>query len=160
MPGHKHPPEPASDADILRERGERLTPQRLLVLDAVRETPGHVSAETIQARVNEQFPSINRATIYRALAWLNEQGFVSITDIGGDELVYEYLTADRHHHLVCQHCGNQETIADDIVAPMLSEVRARHGFEPRLDHLALFGTCRACLEIRETHLGGRGAGEQ
>ncbi len=77
---------------LLQQRGERLTPQRLLVLDAVREAPGHVSAETVFARITAQFPYINRTTVYRNLAWLKDQGVVSVTDLGGGEMVYEYLT--------------------------------------------------------------------
>ncbi|MGI8403629.1 MAG: Fur family transcriptional regulator [Thermomicrobiales bacterium] len=129
---------------LLQQRGERLTPQRLLVLDAVREAPGHVSAETVFARITAQFPYINRTTVYRNLAWLKDQGVVSVTDLGGGEMVYEYLTPHRHHHLICQRCGKQETIPDDLVASLMDGVRERYGFEPRLDHLALFGVCRSC----------------
>lgn len=142
---------PTSDAvhghlKSLREGGERLTPQRILVLGAVREHGGHVSAEMVEAQVQARFPTINRTTIYRALTWLKEQGLVSETDTGGGQRVYEYLTGDRHHHLICQRCGMEQTISDEVIAPMLADIRERYGFVPRLDHLALFGTCQACQE--------------
>lgn len=135
-----------SETSELHARGERLTPQRLLVLDAIKSMAGHVTVDQVHARVERQFPTINRTTTYRALTWLNAQGMVSVTDVGGEGAVYEYLTPHRHHHLICQHCGEQQTIPDDLVMPLIEGVRARYGFEPRLDHLAMFGTCRACSE--------------
>jgi len=117
-----------------------------MVLEAVRESSGHVSAEVIQERVTARFPTVNRTTIYRTLTWLKDRGLISVTDTGGGQLVYEYLTDERHHHLICQKCGHEATISDDLVAPMLTAIRERYGFEPRLDHLAVFGTCRICLD--------------
>ncbi len=137
------------DLQHLRAGGERLTPQRVLVLEAVRDLGGHVSAEMVEARVHAQFPTINRTTIYRTLTWLKDQGLVSETDTGGGQRVYEYLSGDRHHHLICQRCGIEQTIADDVVAPMLATIQDRYGFAPRLDHLALFGTCRGCQEAAD-----------
>lgn len=134
------------DLQHLREGGERLTPQRVLVLEAVRDLGGHVSAEMVEARVHARFPTINRTTIYRTLTWLKEQGLVSETDTGGGQRVYEYLSGDRHHHLICQRCGTEQTMSDDVIAPMLDEIRGRYGFTPRLDHLAVFGICRACQQ--------------
>jgi Fur family ferric uptake transcriptional regulator len=137
---------PSPDARFLRQRGERLTPQRLLVLDAVRQHSGHLSVEEVLAQVQAQFPTINRTTIYRALAWLNEQGLVSVTDVGREGAVYEYLTPQRHHHLICQSCGEGQKIPDDLIFPMIEAIRQHYDFEPRLDHLALFGLCRSCRD--------------
>lgn len=59
----------------LRAQGERLTTQRLLVLDAVKSSPGHITADDVFAAVAARHPAINRATIYRTLAWLTERGW-------------------------------------------------------------------------------------
>ena len=136
------------DGDLLqlRAEGERLTPQRVLVLEAVRELGGHVSAEMVEERVHARFPTINRTTVYRTLTWLKDQGLVSETDTGAGQRVFEYLSGERHHHLICQRCGIEQTILDDVVAPMLTEIHDRYGFVPRLDHLAVFGICQACQQ--------------
>src|SRR5262245_46927061 len=96
----------------LRARGERLTPQRLMVLAAMRETEGHHTAEAIYARVRERYPYVNLATIYRALGWLKDQALVSETDLGGGQIEYEYLGEGRHHHMVCLHCGGKAEFGD------------------------------------------------
>lgn len=136
--------EPDPRIAALRARGLRLTPQRLAVLDAAREVGGHQTADAIFARVRATHPYVSRVTIYRALAWLKGQGLVSETDLGGGQIEYEPVGARRHHHLVCLRCGVRQEFPDDLVAPLDAALRARYGFAPRIDHLALFGLCREC----------------
>ena len=144
---------PGAGADdnvaALRARGERLTPQRLMVLAAMREAQGHHTAEAIYARVRERYPYVNLATIYRALSWLKDQTLVSETDLGGGQIEYEYLGEGRHHHMVCLHCGGKAEFGDEMVVPLAQALRDQYGFVPRIDHLAVFGTCRHCREVEE-----------
>jgi Fur family ferric uptake transcriptional regulator len=138
--------DPGEQLAAIRARGERLTPQRLMVLEAVRDLGGHQTAQAIYEHVRGRYPYANLATIYRALAWLKEQSLVSETDLGGGQIEYEFLGTGRHHHLVCLGCGAQMEFGDDAVAPLAATLRERYGFEPRFDHLAIFGFCRWCRE--------------
>jgi len=130
-------------ASALRTRGERLTPQRLMVLEAIQGC-GHQTAEMIYERVRAVYPYVNIATIYRSLAWMKEQGLIAETDLGTGQIEYEYIGDHRHHHLVCLKCGGREEFADEMVEPLAAGLRERYGFEPRLDHLAVFGVCSHC----------------
>ncbi len=136
--------------EMLHARGERLTPQRLLVLETVRMDGGHLTAETIHARVAARYPYINRATIYRTLIWLTEQELISVTDLGAGQAEYQYLAREHHHHLVCLKCGGRQEFPDTLVAPLAVVIRERYGFAPRLDHLAVFGLCQRCQEVEAT----------
>lgn len=138
------------DADRLRARGERLTPQRLMVLTALRTMGGHQTAEALAVRVRADYPYINMATIYRSLNWLRDQGLVSETDLGGGQLEYEYFGEARHHHAVCLTCGGKTAFDDALVAPLTQALRDRYGFASRIDHLAIFGVCRRCREAANT----------
>jgi Fur family transcriptional regulator, ferric uptake regulator len=131
-------------AALLHARGERLTPQRMFVLEVLQEGSGHQSAEAIYERTKLKYPYINLATVYRTLTWLRDQGLISETDLGGGHTEYEALAAHRHHHLVCLACGGRIEFADELVAPLAAALREHYGFEPRLDHLAIFGLCRGC----------------
>jgi Fur family ferric uptake transcriptional regulator len=132
-------------ADRLRRVGQRATPQRLVILGAL--TPGeHLSADDVFARVEPLLPAVNRSTVYRTLELFRDLGLVSVTDLGGGARRFE-LMDDPHHHLICHRCGAILELDDDLVDPLREEIRARYGFVPAIDHLALFGFCAACDRI-------------
>jgi Fur family ferric uptake transcriptional regulator len=137
--------------ESLRAQGQRLTPQRLLVLETLRDATTHLTADDLYDLVAAKYPYINRATIYRALAWLKEHGLTSVTDLGGGQLRYQYLAERRHHHLVCLHCGGQQELPDEILAPLAQTLHERYQFAPRLDHFAIFGLCQRCQQQAEQH---------
>jgi len=129
---------------MLRARGHRLTPQRIVILGAVKASSGHVTAEQIHVQVAPRLPALNVATIYRTLQWLHEAGLVSVTDLGGGSLVYEYHGANPHHHLICDRCRQVVEIEHSLLASLEADLNAHYGFHARFDHLAIFGLCRAC----------------
>jgi Fur family ferric uptake transcriptional regulator len=131
-----------STADRLRRVGQRVTPQRLVILDAL--TPGeHLAADEVFARVEPLLPGVNRSTVYRTLELFRDLGLVSMTDLGGGARQFE-LIDEPHHHLICHRCGALLDLDDDLVEPLRESIRARYGFNPGIDHLALFGFCAAC----------------
>lgn len=131
-------------AAVLRARGQRLTPQRQLILGALRAAGGHRTAEEIRAQIGTSFPFINLATVYRTLYWLREQGLVAETDLGRGRREYEYIGESRHHHLVCLLCGASVEIADSVLDSLAATLYEGYGFVARLDHFAIFGVCRVC----------------
>lgn len=133
----------ASAVERLRELGQRVTPQRVAILGAF--APGeHLTAEEVAARVETVTPGVTLSTIYRTVELFRDLGLLSETDLGVGARHFELLGKERHHHLVCLECSAVMTLDDALVAPMRRGIAERHGFEPRLDHLALFGRCRVC----------------
>lgn len=135
------------DEEMLRCRGQRLTSQRRTVLEIMQRSHGHVTAENVAHEARADRAAVSLASVYRILEWLTEHELVSVTDTGGSDLVYEYLGAGRHHHLICQRCGTETEAPYELILPMAQEIRARYGFEPRIDHQAIFGVCRRCQNI-------------
>ena len=60
----------------LHAQGYRLTPQRQLILEAVRQAETHVTPEQVYDRVHRRQPTISRATLYRTLDFLCEQRLI------------------------------------------------------------------------------------
>lgn len=133
----------------LRARGYRVTPQRLIVLDAVCACQGHATLADIQRQVNDMDPTIDRSTIYRALAVLREAGLIVETELGALGRVYRVAGEADHHHLVCLACGAVLTVSHDEFRPLWHHLREVHGFALQADHLVFNGYCRQCQQASD-----------
>lgn len=136
----------SDDAAALRRQGHRLTPQRLMVLDVVKRSRRHLTAEEIHAAILPQHPYVNIATVYRTLQWLQEVGLVSPIAFGSGPQRYEYVHGETHHHLVCQECGFEQEIGDDILDALKIHLLERYAFTALLNHLAIPGRCAICQQ--------------
>lgn len=132
-------------AALLRERGQRPTPQRLMILSVLAEHGDHMTAEKVFEQVRREYPAINLSTVYRTLEAFRDLAIVSETDLGGGVRQFELL-GRPHHHLICLSCNHIAEMDEVLLTPLREELRARYGFAARLDHLAIFGACRACAE--------------
>jgi Fur family ferric uptake transcriptional regulator len=128
----------------LHERGLRMTPQRQLVLDAVRALD-HATPEQVCHQVQRITPTVNITTIYRALDLLEGLGLVRHTHLGHGAPMYS-AEEHEHLHLVCHRCGRVTEQPKDLLAPVADRLRTECGFELDASHLALSGTCRECTE--------------
>ena len=128
----------------LRQRGLRLTPQRLLVLQALEGQPGHISAEEIFARVRDRLPRVHISTIYRTLEVLHRLGMVTETDLGEGKKRYHSVGRGQHHHLVCSRCGAVLELKPTLLQPLEEALRREYGFRASLQHFAIFGLCSHC----------------
>ena len=80
-----------------------MTPQRQLVLDAVRAL-GHATPEQVCAQVQCVAPAVNITTVYRSLDLLERLGLVRHTHLGHGAPSYS-AHEHEHVHLVCHECG-------------------------------------------------------
>ncbi len=127
----------------LRERGYRMTPQRLAIVDEIMSTEGHITPQVVAQRVKERIPGVNVSTIYRTLELLESLGIVSHAHLEkGPE--YHRKGEHEHVHLVCSRCGQEDYLASDQTAP-LQELIVRHkGFKADFTHFAVAGICADC----------------
>ncbi|MDY6907499.1 MAG: Fur family transcriptional regulator [Chloroflexota bacterium] len=130
----------------MRERGHRLTPQRIMVLQAIEDSDDHISAEEIYAQAHARYPYINISTVYRTLELLKELGLVSETDLGGGRLRYHPVGKARHHHLVCQKCGKVQDVDFSVFQHLQRQLMASYGFDADFNHMAVFGICKDCRD--------------
>ena len=131
--------ETAADlAARLRERGLRMTPQRQLVLDAVRDLQ-HATPE----QISEAIPAIDVTTVYRNLEVLEEVGFVKHTHLGHGAASYR-PAEDDHVHVVCHECGAVVDAPHDLVEQLADRLRLERGFTLDRSHFTVFGRCTDC----------------
>ncbi|MBS1254094.1 MAG: Peroxide operon regulator [Anaerolineales bacterium] len=130
----------------LRAAGLRMTPQRLMVMDAVFHHQGHITAEDIHAEVQARYPYVDLSTVYRTLQVLQEQGLVLDLQVPDGPTEYEAALAGSHHHAICQCCGKMLQLTSDVLVPLCDELLNRHGFRADLTHMAVYGLCETCAE--------------
>ena len=66
-------------AKSLQESGNRLTPQRLMVISAIRHSSGHLSAGEVLSKIKKSYPYIDISTVYSTLAALKENRLLVIS---------------------------------------------------------------------------------
>jgi len=132
---------------LIRRKGYRLTPQRQMILDAVREAQGHCTPDEVFARVQRKSSAVNRATVYRTLDFLLRIGLVTTAHVQNNQVIYEMAGQSPHHHLVCQHCQKVTQISHELVQPLFDRIEQEQGFEVHTDHFMIFGLCAHCRQL-------------
>jgi Fe2+ or Zn2+ uptake regulation protein len=90
--------------------GLRCTPQRYAVMAFLMERNGHPTAAEIFEAVNRADPRSSRATTYNNLRDLVQAGLVREVAVEGRAARFD-AKGMRHHHFICDRCGNVEDIA-------------------------------------------------
>src|SRR5918998_5308631 len=114
---------------VLRRAGQKVTPQRLMVLTALRHRDGHATAGEIFQQVRAAYPYVDISTVYRTLASLKELRLVTETDMGTGDLHYEWAGATPHHHLICQRCQSVVDLEHEHMAALGRTLQDVYGFE-------------------------------
>jgi Fur family transcriptional regulator, ferric uptake regulator len=131
-------------AVALRDAGQKVTPQRMLILCTVRHAGRHVTASEIIERVQEEFPYVDPSTVYRTLSSASDLGLVSETNMGAGDNEFEWIGKDRHHHLICRSCGDVRSLDNSYLDSLATELYEEVEFQADLGHFAIFGLCKNC----------------
>jgi len=130
--------------NVLHDQGYRLTPQRMMVVEAIEDSHDHISADEIHTKARTKYPYLNISTVYRTLELLKEKGLVAETDLGGGRFLYHPVGKAQHHHLVCRKCGKVRDIEINLLDRLKNELEAKYDFDAELEHIAIFGSCKDC----------------
>lgn len=127
---------------MLRERGFRMTPQRLAILQSLHEG-GHLSPSQIYERVRAS--GMTEATVYRTLDFLAANEIVYPHQQGDSHLTYE-LAGTEHHHLICRLCGQEVEVEHVHLKPLFAKLEEMSGFQAIGRHITFFGMCPDCAK--------------
>ena len=131
-------------SEILRERGLRVTAQRLAVLRAVSTAP-HVTADRVAQTVRGEIGAVSVQAVYDALAILTEKGLLRRIQPAGSPARYENRVGDNHHHLICRVCERMLDVDCAVGdAPCLTAVEDS-GFEIDEAEVVYWGRCPDCV---------------
>jgi Fur family zinc uptake transcriptional regulator len=130
---------------LCAERGVRLTPTRRRVLELVWQSHAPVLAYDLLERLRREQPRAAPPTIYRALEFLCDQGFVH--RIESLNAWYGCAEPGRPHSgqfLICSRCGAVAELDDGGIAALIEERARAAGFQARGQTVEVHGRCPAC----------------
>jgi Fur family transcriptional regulator, stress-responsive regulator len=128
---------------LLRERGYRVTGQRLAVLRAVTGEP-HLTAETVAATVRAELGAISLQAVYDVLEVLEDVGLIRRIQPAGSPARFEARVSDNHHHVICRTCGRTADVDCAVgYAPCLTAADDM-GFEIDEAEVIYWGRCSDC----------------
>jgi Fur family peroxide stress response transcriptional regulator len=105
---------------ILSEKRLKITPQRIVVLDALIRLKNHPSAENVINYIKAHHPAISTATIYNNLDTFIEKGIIRKVKTGNDIMRYDAIE-ENHHHLYSTDSERIEDYCDDDLNNILKE---------------------------------------
>jgi Fur family transcriptional regulator, ferric uptake regulator len=131
--------------NALRERGLRLSTSRRLVLEALFDADGPVSAE----RLAEQ-RDLDLASVYRNLETLERLGLARHVHFGHGPGLYVLVGRGEREYLFCERCRTARAIEPEELDGVRAQLKHRFGHEARFTHFAIVGTCAQCARSSST----------
>ena len=124
------------------------TKQRQIVLGLIKEFDGeHVTAEALLSIINERKLDISRATLYRVLDLLVEEGLLKKIIVDNKTSACFQLCdhLDHHHfHLICEKCGKLIHLDCEEVDELIEHISKEHDFDVNASRVVLYGICHDC----------------
>lgn len=129
---------------LLREKGCRLTPQRVAMLRILAKSTGHPSAEQIYEQIRADYPTTSLATVYKTLILLKSLGEVFEVTFTGGGSHYDGNKPYPHPHVICTKCGEILDSAIGTMGGISQEVARQTGYKITNQQLNFFGLCPRC----------------
>ncbi len=129
--------------------GHRVTSQRLMLLNALREQGGFLDVEEIYRLAALHGEDLSLATVYRTLALFKEMGLVEGRFVGDEQVreEYRFRALSETYTLVCKRCGAIVPVEPDIIDAFRQEVSASLGVTILGAHSCFIGYCPDCTAI-------------
>lgn len=122
----------------------RMTRSIEMLLLVFFDSPGPISVPELMEMFADRKVLVNKVTIYRKLALLQDLGIVREVLLSGEKKYYE-LERDHHHHLICLSCERVTDWMPDETLLKKEECRLeKQGFQVQYHSLELFGLCKQC----------------
>jgi len=130
----------------LAEKGMKITPQRMAILEAIYQLNNHPTAENVIDYIRQTHPNIAIGTVYKVLETLVENGLIKKVTTDRDFMRYDGIL-ESHHHLYCSTCDLIEDYHDADLDDLLRkyfENKHLPGFKPEEFVLQIKGTFNKC----------------
>lgn len=130
---------------VCRDRGIKLTHQRVEIFREVAQTADHPGAEQVYERVRTRIPTVSLDTVYRTIWLLKDLGLVVTLGRAHGYTRFDANLHD-HHHFVCNHCGFTRDICSDELGTLSFPADLDNLGRAEIAHVELRGVCHECMQ--------------
>jgi Fur family peroxide stress response transcriptional regulator len=129
--------------EALHGKGFKATAQRIEILKMLSETRSHPTAEEVDHKVREKFPTISPATVYKTIQVLKEAGKVQELAFYDKKTRFD-ANMQPHINLVCLKCEKIEDIMGPKVKEFVQKFADKSDFKIEGQRIDYYGICRDC----------------
>lgn len=122
---------------------KRSTIQRSLVLEVVRDSQCHITADEVYDTIIKTYPDISKGTVYRNLNLLADIGEIRKVEMPSGADRYDHL-CHEHYHARCVKCGQVFDVDMEFMADLGKNIKDTHGFEFTGHDIIFKGICPDC----------------
>ncbi|MEG2930430.1 MAG: transcriptional repressor [Ruthenibacterium sp.] len=125
---------------------KRNTVQKQLVLDAVARLANHPTADAVYNEVVRSHPSVSKATVYRNLTGLAQDGLIRHVAMADGADRFDHCVSYPHDHIVCTTCGafgDAPIVTDASMDALVSEQTGYHSVQ---HDIVYNGECPVCAK--------------
>lgn len=128
----------------LQDKGHRITKVRREVVKIFSDNSVPLSANQIEEMLLKVGLDVNKATIYRELQFLSQNGYLIEVYLYPNEVSYESAELKHHHHLVCDNCGSVDNVTNCLAQELEEDIYKKKGFKIKRHTLEFYGLCAKC----------------
>lgn len=128
----------------LRERGYRVTPQRVAIINTIVSHAGHPTVEQVHSLVQQDFPMTSLATVYKTVSLLKDIDEVQEIHTSDDVRHVDGRLPDAHPHLICRKCGKIVDLEDLDVSDLAAAIAEKTGYSEVANRADFWGVCPDC----------------
>lgn len=128
---------------LLRERGYKVTPQRLAIYEVLQSCNMHPTAENIYSIISSDYPTMSLATVYKTLDLLKEAHIIQEINIGGNISRYDAIT-QPHPHIICVKCNKVEDLDMQVTRNLINKAKKITDYRIQNSQVYFYGLCPYC----------------
>ncbi|MBI5190437.1 MAG: transcriptional repressor [Nitrospirae bacterium] len=121
----------------------RMTRQKRVILDVLKGTDTHPTADWVYEKVKKKIPNISLGTVYRNLNILKSQGEILELNFGKGFSRFDG-NVSYHYHFTCEHCGRIRDVESPMFEHLNEEVGRNIGHKVSRHRLEFYGECTDC----------------
>ena len=122
-----------------------MTKQRQAILNVIRNTDTHPTADWIYEQVRKTIPNISLGTIYRNLGILSEMGEIMELNFGSTYSRYDG-NPQNHYHFCCSKCGQVLDLDMALFSELSNYINENTDHLVHHHRLEFYGICHQCQE--------------